>query len=200
VRPQFGLIDAWIQFTRLLASAVLIIGIVWGLTSFHLFLKDIKLAWFDVDADLQLAMLGFFNKSLDVLLISSLEYTASVLLTIWMTATDGKDAPGATFGDFELKNELTKPWMTTYGFIWRCQRFKWRWTSWSSWRSFLRFLLCLCISICVLLQGLAINTIAIPKQRWYPNKPDAHNGWGLTDKARHEMTITYPRVNLQELS
>jgi hypothetical protein len=200
VRPQFGLIDAWIQFTRLLASAVLIIGIVWGFTSFHLFLKDIKLAWFDVDADLQLAMLGFFNKSLDVLLISSLEYTASVLLTIWMTATDGKDAPGATFGDFELKNELTKPWMTMYGFIWRCQRFKWRWTSWSSWRSFLRFLLCLCISICVLLQGLAINTIAIPKQRWYPNKPDAHNGWGLTDKARHEMTITYPRVNLQELS
>jgi hypothetical protein len=200
VRPQFGLIDAWIQFTRLLASAVLIIGIVWGFTSFHLFLKDIKLAWFDVDADLQLAMLGFFNKSLDVLLISSLEYTASVLLTIWMTATDGKDAPGATFGDLELKNELTKPWMTMYGFIWRCQRFKWRWTSWSSWRSFLRFLLCLCISICVLLQGLAINTIAIPKQRWYPNKPDAHNGWGLTVKARHEMTITYPRVNLQELS
>jgi hypothetical protein len=200
VRPQLGLSDAWIQSTRLLASAVLIIGIVWGFTSFHVFLKDIKLAWFDVDADLQLAMLGFFNKSLDVLLISSLEYTASVLLTIWMTATDGKDATGATFGDFELKNELTKPWMTVYGFIWRCQRFKWRWTSWSSWRSFLRFSLCLCISISVLLQGLAINTIAIPKQRWYPNKPDAHNGWGLTDKARHEMTITYPKVYLQELS
>jgi hypothetical protein len=200
VHPKLGLSDAWIQFTRLVASAVLITGIVWGFTSFHIFLKDVKLAWFDVSADLQLAVLGFFNKSLDVLLISSLEYTSSVLITIWMTATDGKDAPGATFGDFDLKNELTKPWMTVYGFIWRCKRFKWQWTSWSSWRSFLRFLFCLCISICVLLQGLAINTIAIPKQRWYPNKPDAHNGWGLTDRARQEMTITYPKVYLQGLS
>jgi hypothetical protein len=197
--PKLGWGDTWIQIIRVVAIAVLTTGIVWGSTNFRIFLKDIQISWFDVDADLQLALLGFFNKMLDVLLISSLEYTASMLLTTWMTSED-KAKRGATFGDFDLKNELTKPWMALNSFVWRCRRFRWNWKSRNSWTSLFRFLLCLCISICVLLQGLAINTIAIPKQRWYPNRPDAHNGWSVTNKAREYMTVAYSKVYLQELA
>lgn len=190
IRPELHWSDIWIHFTRLVAISIITTGIGWGATSFRIFLKEKAISGFGVDADLQLAILGFFNKMLDVLLITSLEYTASILLTTWMTAEENTDARGATFGDFELKNELTKPWITIWSFVVRCRRFK------CNWWSFLRFLLCLCVSVCVLLQGLATNTIAIPKQRWYPNLPGAVNGWSITKQSRGEMTIKHPKEYL----
>lgn len=209
----------WTQTYRLVSVGILITGITFGAKGFKLTLKDITVAVYNIDSDLQLALLGFFNKMLDVLLVSSLEYTASVLLTTWMTAEQatGKEPRGATFIDMDIKNELTKPWMTLYSFAVRSQ---WSWknmssltfwkTSWRdlwkvlrsrrSWKSFGRLWLCLVISVSVLLQGLAINTVAIPKLRWYPNMPDDHNGWSLDAEARKQLTITYPKAYLEELT
>ncbi|KAJ4300888.1 hypothetical protein N0V90_002976 [Kalmusia sp. IMI 367209] len=193
IRPKPGWSDFWILSVRFVAIGLITTGIIWGATGFRVYLKSTAVFWYDVDADLQLALLGFFNKMLDVLLVSSLEYTASVLITTWMTAERTRIERGATFGDFELKNELTKPWMTIWAFVWRSRRFKW------NYKSLFRFLLCLCISICVLLQGLALNTIAIPKRRWYPNNPIPQNGFSMTSRIRNEMTIKYPKVFLQEI-
>jgi hypothetical protein len=193
IRPKPSLSDIWILLVRLVAIGIITTGIILGATGFHVHLEEATVLWYHAEADLQLALLGLFNKVLDVLLVSSLEYTASILITTWMTAERSQDERGATFGDFELKNELTKPWMTIWAFVWRCQRFKW------SYKSLFRFLLCLCISVCVLLQGLAINTIAIPKHRWYPNSPTPHNGWSMTGRVRNEMTVKYPKVFLQEI-
>lgn len=47
-----------------------------------------------------------------------------------------------------------------------------------------------------MLQGLAINTIAVPKSRWYPNFPET---WKLTTRARNEMTVEHPKVLLQSI-
>jgi hypothetical protein len=144
----------------------------------------------EVDADLKLAFLGFFNKSLDVLLVSSLEYMASFLLTVWMAQVPaaGRDRHGATYDDFGLKDELTKPWMTVVSFITRWRRSR------LSWKSAFRCLLCLCISVSVMLQGLAVNTVAIPKKRWYPN---LQQRWGTTAGDRKTMRIEYPKVLLE---
>ncbi|KAF3000848.1 hypothetical protein E8E13_007130 [Curvularia kusanoi] len=205
----------WVQLSRLVSISVLLTGIAFGGSSFNIVLKDFTLSWYSIDSDLQLALLGFFNKVLDVLLVSSLEYTASVLLTTWMTAEPRKAPCGASFNDFDVKNELTKPWMTIRSFAkrsdWSWKNVKsltfWKslgsWEGWrrrASWKSFGRFVLCLCISVCVLLQGLAINTIAIPKERWFPNRPDAHNGWTITKQARRDFTITHPKVYLETLT
>lgn len=142
----------------------------------------------ELDADLKLALLGFFNKSLDVILVSSLEYTASMMLTIWMIS--GGNSQGATFSDFGLKDELTKPWMTLVSFYTRYRQSKW------SWKSLVRCLFCLCISVSVLLQGLAVNTIAVPKARWYSNYDPT---WKITARSRDVMTVVHPKTTLQAI-
>lgn len=193
IRPKPGIADIWMILVRLAAISVITTGIVFGAIGFRILLKETNVFWYQIDPDLQLAFLGFFNKMLDVLLISSLEYTASIVVTAWMTAKKPHDASGATFGDFELKNELTKPWMTIWAFVWRWKRFKF------SFKSLLRFLLCLCVSVCVLLQGLAINTIAIPKIRWYPNLPTPQNGFKWTSGLHDQLTVRYPKVFLEAI-
>lgn len=40
----------------------------------------------------------------------------------------------------------------------------------------------------------------MPKSRWYPNKPLKENGFSMNDGIRKEMTITYPKVLLQEVN
>jgi hypothetical protein len=180
---------------RLLAFGILVTAVCFGALQKIFSVSTSEIFGKEADADLKLAFLGFFNKSLDVMVVSSLEYTASLILTIWMAQgrapTSEQSAHGATFADFAMKDELTKPWMTIVSFATRCRRSKWSWTS--LWRC----LVCLCISISVMLQGLAINTIAVPKKRWYPNRP-FYNGWGpMRSKDKAMMTIEHPKVLLQ---
>lgn len=47
-----------------------------------------------------------------------------------------------------------------------------------------------------MLQGLAINTIAVPKERWYPNYL---HSWRLTTQVRNGMTVEHPKVFLQAI-
>lgn len=172
---------------RITAIGIIIAGITLGATQTYISIGLSRVFGEELDADLKLALLGLFNKTLDVFLVSSLEYMASFFLTIWMAQTSS-DRRGATFSDFGLKDELTKPWMTIAGFITRCRRSSW------NLKSLFRCLLCLCVSGSVMLQGLAVNTVAIPKKRWYPN--EGHE-WDRTAHEREIMRIEYPKVSLQ---
>lgn len=58
-----------------------------------------------VDADLQLAFVGLINKIMDLFVTTTLHFTAGVVLTLWMT-----QGSGIRLADFELGEELTKPW------------------------------------------------------------------------------------------
>jgi hypothetical protein len=188
-RPPLKFADFWITFLRLVSFAIIITGLAFGARQTYFSVGVSRVVGTEIDADLKLALLGFFNKSLDVILVSSLEYTASMMLTVWMARSKiGKTPTGADFNDFGLKDELTKPWMTLASFFTRWRRSKW------SWRSLFRCLLCLSISISVMLQGLAINTIAVPKARWYPN--NLHT-WKMTEGVRKSMTIVHPKTYLQ---
>jgi hypothetical protein len=119
-----------------------------------------------VDADLQLAFLGLINKIMDLLITKALQITAGVVVTVWMTRP--RSEPGVRLADFDLGEELTKPWEACAKFSERWSTFGWKRAGWR------RLLITLPVSVCVLLQGLAINTIGVPKERWYPEprQPD----------------------------
>jgi hypothetical protein len=180
--------DFWIALLRLTALVIIFVGISFGAKQTYLSIGVSHVLGAELDADLKLALLGFLNKSLDIILVSSLEYTASMMLTIWMIS--GGRSKGATFSDFGLKDELTKPWMTLVSFYTRYRQSQW------SWRSLARCLFCLCISVSVLLQGLAINTIAVPKARWFPNY---NSSWKVTARSREIMTVIHPKTALQAI-
>lgn len=115
-----------------------------------------------VDADLQLAFLGLINKIMDLLITKALQITAGVVLTLWMTRQ--RSNPGVRLADFDLGEELTKPWEACIKFSERWSTFGWKRAGWC------RLLITLPVSVCVILQGLAINTIGVPKERWYPDE------------------------------
>lgn len=81
-----------------------------------------------------------------------------------------------------MKDEMSKPWLAIGAFYKRCRRQGWRW------QNFFRFLVALLISLCVLLQGVGVNTIGIPKQRWYPN----YSG-GVPDES---LTLSTPLIRI----
>jgi len=145
------------------------------------------------DADLQLALIGFLNKVLDVIVQASLKHTASILLTAWMACGyKGSGKPGVNLLDFELKDELVQPWTCIINFQKRCDRLG---RGNIGWRGILRFIVTLAISVCVLLLALSVNTLGVPKKRWYPNSPD--NGWpNPSGTQRDALTIYTPRMVL----
>jgi hypothetical protein len=106
--------------------------------------------------------------------------------TLWMVGTGG----GATMQDLLIKNEMTKPW-AAIGSYWRRHHTVGFW----AWRSIGRLFLCLGISVSVLLLGASLNTIAWPKQRWYPNR-DTMN---LTGHRTEEFTIHTPLQSLERI-
>lgn len=101
---------------------------------------------------------------------------------------------GVNLLDLDLRSELTQPWTCIYNFHKR--RVLWGWRRLGSGGIF-RFIISLSISSCVLLLGLAINTVGIPKERWYPNLSDS--GFQVTDAVRRLLTITTPRMELHSL-
>lgn len=161
LRPSFNQ-WFWITLARCFTLAALITALVFGATGkvFGVAVKSIFGA--SVDADTQLAAIGFVNKILDVLVQKSLEESAFVCLTLWMT-TQGAD--GVHLDDFQLKDELTKPWFAIWNFGKRRRLHGWRY---GLLPDLGRLLITLATSISVLLLAVAINTLGPPKLRWYP--------------------------------
>jgi len=187
-RPGLKFADYWMLAIRVSVIGIIVTGISLGTMRTYISIGLTRVFGEEVDADLKLAFLGFFNKSLDVLLVSSLEYMASFFITVWMAQTTAVgDRRGVKYSDFGLREELTKPWMTVSNFATR-----WRRSS-LSWKSVARCLLCLCVSVSVMLQGLAVNTVAIPKKRWYPVY---QKRWKTTAQDRTTMRIEHPKVSL----
>lgn len=141
-----------------------------------------------VTPDTQLALLGVFNKCLDYLVDNALENISLLSLTIWMTEDPTKNHPsGVHVVDYEMKEELVKPWIAGLNHIER-----WRVLGWKGLgcRGMIRFAVTIVSSICFLLLGAAINTVGLPKARWYPDlfpKSDANQAL---------MKIKTPRMTL----
>jgi hypothetical protein len=151
---------------------------------------DTSILGLGVNVDLQLALIGLFNKVLDFFVQTSLKHFASVFLIVCMALSSSKFS-GVSITDFKLKEELTQPWTCIWNF----------WTpylvlGWSGLGclGLLRYITCLGVSTCVLLLALAVNTVGIPKERWYPD--GATNGWTLTGDVRKSITVTSPRMVL----
>lgn len=153
-------------------------------------LNGISVSGLAIDVDLQLSMIGLINKVMDAFVQASLKHTASVFLTLWMAL----GVKGASLLDLQLKEELTEPWTCIWNFCKRCSRHGWKGVGF---KGTLRFVLSLCVGVCVLLLGLAVNTIGIPKERWWP--PGNSGGYALTDEMRKSMTVTMPREELLEV-
>ncbi|KAI1624737.1 hypothetical protein EDD37DRAFT_357026 [Exophiala viscosa] len=155
--------------STMLASCLLFTAICFG--SLHLIfdIHATEILGIAIDTDLQFSVLGLINKIMDFLVTVTLQEVAAVILTLWLT--DHKlhiFRPGARLADLELADELTKPWVPIMVLLSR-----WKMGGWDGikWRGILRFLTTWTVSICVLLQGLAINTVAVPKLRWTDDSP-----------------------------
>lgn len=98
---------------------------------------------------------------------------------------------GASLLDLDLRNELTQPWTCIYNFHKR--RILHGWSGLGPLGAF-RFFISLSVSCCVLFLALAVNTVGIPKERWYPNLTDS--GFQVTDSVRRLLTITTPCMQL----
>lgn len=96
---------------------------------------------------------------------------------------------GVNLLDFELEKELTQPWTCLLNFRKKALIHGWKGIGWSGW---MRFITCLSVSVCVILLAPAINTIGIPKERWFPN--GSEGGWDMSDSVRRQLTITTPRM------
>lgn len=121
---------------------------------------------------------------------ASLSHTASICLTVWM-AFSSPPFQGVNLLDFELSNELTQPWTCVINFWQKCKRLGWKGIGKLG---VLRFVSCLAISVCVLLLQPAINTVGIPKARWYPNMDEG--GWKITGHNKELLTVITPRMRL----
>ncbi|KAF3760880.1 hypothetical protein M406DRAFT_334503 [Cryphonectria parasitica EP155] len=169
-------------------SATMIIWLGASWTPFNL--GDATVGGISVDVDLQLAAIGLINKVMDTFVQSSLKHTASVVLTIWMAF----GVRGAGLLDLELEKELTEPLTCIVNFYKRASLNGWKKLGT---RDILRFLASLSVAFCVLLLGLAVNTIGIPKERWWPTGDT--EGYHLTGSMREMMTITMPRTHFVSL-
>lgn len=143
--------------------------------------------------DVQLAAIGLVNKIMDIFVQASLKHTASIFLTKWMAVGSSKHR-GVSLLDLDLKSELTQPWTCVYNFHKRRKLHGWKALGSAG---IFRFITSLWVSCCVILLALAINTVGIPKERWYPNLTDS--GFQVTDSVRRLLTITTPVMQLHGL-
>ena len=134
------------------------------------------------------------NKILDYLVANGLEHLAMLTLTIWMTRGPAAGpSAGARSIDFEMKEELVKPWIAVTAFVKRLTRYGWKSPGGVGKRGFSRFIITLISSICFLLLGAAINTIGLPKGRWYPDL------WPASKHTEDLLRLEQPRQQIEAI-
>ncbi|KAF2659749.1 hypothetical protein K491DRAFT_712295 [Lophiostoma macrostomum CBS 122681] len=142
-----------------------------------------------IDADMQLVIIGIVNKTLDLIVQHVLEHMGLLQNTLWMLDT----GPGATMQDTQIKDEMGKPWAAVRAY-WRRRHTVGFW----DWASVVRLFLCLGLSLSVLFLGASLNTVAWPKQRWFPNRYT--RTVNLTEHATEAFTIYTPLQTLERIA
>jgi hypothetical protein len=115
-----------------------------------------------VDQDLQLTFIGLVNRIVEMLTQDALSHIASTILTSWMI----RQGSGGTLSDLEMLDEFKQPWTALVNFL---ERRKPEALAGRSWKNGFRLLSSLAIGLSLLLLGAAMNTVAIPKTRWWPD-------------------------------
>ncbi|RAH78981.1 hypothetical protein BO86DRAFT_402323 [Aspergillus japonicus CBS 114.51] len=150
-----------IVFLRLVALAILITAIVLGAIGKSYDIASLTVGnGILVDEDAQLAVIGVINSILQLLTQGALQHSVTTLITRWMT---DKGQKGASLLDFELYEEHQSPLTAISTFKERCELGVRKHIAW------LRLGGALAVGICLFLLGAAMNTIAIPKSRWWPD-------------------------------
>ncbi|KAL7276072.1 hypothetical protein RUND412_000955 [Rhizina undulata] len=171
LKPGFAKLRAntsellWIVSTRVF-TIFLIVGClalgyrrqVFGLKE-QIFVVSFLANTIELSVDIQLAVFGLVNKLLDILVQDALVHIAGITLTTWMA----RSAIGARTLDFQMQDELTKPWITVLNYYKRIRILGWAGVGlWGT----LRYLASFAIAVSVILLGASINTIGFPKDRW----------------------------------
>lgn len=139
-------------------------------------------------------LIGVVNKILDYLSQNALEHLALMILTIRMAQEPASSRfAGVNVSEYDMKEELMKPWVAVARFIERWRSLGCGGREGLHYSAVFRFLATLVISICFLLLGAGMNTIAIPKGRWYPNL------WPKTNANDALMTLRTPQLKLQNV-
>lgn len=115
---------------------------------------------FQISEDAQLAAFGILNTFLAYMVRDSLAHISDTLVTRWMVSKNGH---GATVLDFDMKEEFSKPWIAVSNYFTR------RASHGQAVRNASRFTIGLITGVCLLLQGAGMNTIGMPKARWWPD-------------------------------
>jgi hypothetical protein len=148
----------------------------------------------EIQPDTQLVLMGVVNKMMDYLLTYGIEHMAALILTAWMT---GQPAANPSIGvlavDFELNQELLRPWVAIRHFVTMWRSYNIRAKRRSRLVILLRFLISLACSMCFLLSAAAMNTMGLPKQRWYPDL------WPNSTVNNDIMTMSTPRMSLASI-
>ena len=91
-----------------------------------------------------------------------------------------------------MKDEFVKSWVAIANYFKTCTLFGWLGTDWVGLFCFPAFF---AISVCVLLLGVGVDTLGIPKERWYPNA----GPWHTTKDIKETMTIHTPQITLESI-
>lgn len=196
----------WVVSFRLIAITIIVACLTLGAKKqvFGLKEQNVKVSIvstvFNLPVDAQLAIFGLVNKLLDYLVEDALFHICGVTLTTWMALTK----IGARTIDFQMQDEMTKPWITVMNFV---QRFKLLGWGGVGFLGLLRYLASFATAACVLLLGASVNTIGIPKERWTAGKDlwtDRYliNSieWGGVENIAYNMGFSFEGIQNRSLS
>lgn len=114
----------------------------------------------------------------------TIEHIVQTMLTVRMVRpiVGRKQLAGIQTLDLKSKEELTKPWQAIMmghkrRKIGDFRRYNWLWSAWLWCGLILSVGLNLIVSVCFLLTGVGLNTIAYPKLRWFPDKWSIYGGY-----------------------
>lgn len=151
----------WIIISHMIVTGILIATIVLGATLRTYAISDqAKFLGMTLSVDNQMFFYGIFNKMADYVLNDSIGRISGVLLTVWMSGTTRY--PGVLPIDFELSEEMSKPWRAVFNAIHRWKLDPPRKKPIAITRAVVTF----ATGWTVLLLGGSFNVVAMPKLRW----------------------------------
>ncbi|KAK8210641.1 hypothetical protein IWZ01DRAFT_482708 [Phyllosticta capitalensis] len=159
MKERWGAIS-WSLFKRVLTATVLAGAIILGVLGQSFSTRRWLWHGLWINQDAQLAAFGLINTLLSYGVGDSLSHIAGTTITRWMVKEDDK---GASTLDFDIEDEMREPWTAIANCYTRSENKDW------TWKDFLRFVPVFIIGLSMVLLNAAMNTIAIPQDRWWPD-------------------------------